>query len=151
MGKKISQRVIDTFRRKIIEKRNILTTENTPESVAIYNRMIQDLEKRANDIFKNKEIKNHLRFFAGLSFYYLTPIEIKNKLDICDSDFNILQEILQIITEVKNAEINSRKEASKEELERLEDLEVKLTNYNALAELGQIDDEFVEELKALLG
>lgn len=29
MGKKISQRVIDIFRRKIIEKRNILTTENT--------------------------------------------------------------------------------------------------------------------------
>lgn len=90
-----------------------------------------------------------MRFFAGLSFYYLTPIEIKNKLDICDSDFNILQEILQIITEVKNAEINSRKEAAEEELERLEVLEAKLTNYNALAELGQAD-EFVEELKALL-
>ena len=151
MNKKMSQSTIDTFRRKIIEKRNILTTENTPESVATYNRIIQDLEERTNNIFKNNEIKNYLRFFAGLSFYYLTPIEIKNKLNICDSDFNILQEILQIIIEVKNAEINSRKEAAKEELGRLQVLEVKLTNYNALAELGQVDDEFVEELKALLG
>lgn len=45
MGKKISQSTIDSFRRKIIEKRNILITENTPESAAIYNKMIQDLEK----------------------------------------------------------------------------------------------------------
>ena len=41
--------------------------------------------------------------------------------------------------------------AAEEELERLKVLERKLVNYNALAELGQVDDEFVEELKALLG
>ena len=41
--------------------------------------------------------------------------------------------------------------AAEEELERLKVLERKLVNYNALAELGQVDDEFVEELKTLLG
>ena len=51
----------------------------------------------------------------------------------------------------KNAEIESKKVAAEEELRRLQVLETKLVNYNALAELGQVDDEFVEGLKALLG
>lgn len=58
---------------------------------------------------------------------------------------------IKIINKFKNAEIESKRVAAEEELERLKVLETKLVNYNALAELGQVDDEFVEELKALLG
>lgn len=58
---------------------------------------------------------------------------------------------IKIINKFKNAEIESKKVAAEEELERLKILEAKLINYNALTELGQVDDEFVEELKALLG
>ena len=57
--------------------------------------------------------------------------------------------IIKIINKFKNAEIESKRVVSEEELERLQVLESKLVNYNALAELGQVDDEFVEELKTL--
>lgn len=58
--------------------------------------------------------------------------------------------VIKIINKFKNAEIESKRVASEEELERLQVLESKLVNYNALAELGRVDDEFVEELKSLL-
>lgn len=47
--------------------------------------------------------------------------------------------------------LNPKKVAAEEELEGLKILETKLINYNALTELGQVDDEFIEELKAMLG
>lgn len=58
--------------------------------------------------------------------------------------------VIKIINKFKNVEIESKKVAAEEELERLKVLERKLVNYNALAELGQVDDEFAEELKSLL-
>lgn len=50
--------------------------------------------------------------------------------------------VIKIINKFKNAEIESKKVAAEEELERLKVLERKLFNYNALAELGQVDNEF---------
>lgn len=58
--------------------------------------------------------------------------------------------VIKIINKFKNAEIESKRVAAEEELERLKVLEIKLINYNALTELGQVDDEFAEELKSLL-
>lgn len=58
--------------------------------------------------------------------------------------------VIKIINKFKNSEIESKRVAAEEELERLKILETKLINYNALSELGRVDDEFLEELKALL-
>ena len=68
-----------------------------------------------------------------------------------NSDLDFCIKAIKIINKFKNAEIESKKVAAEEELEKLQVLERKLVNYNALAELDQVDDEFVEELKTLLG
>ena len=151
MAKKISQSTIDTFRRKIIERRNNITMIETPQSRAILIKMISEHEKEVNQLCSEYKIDNPLRLFVAISYSFLSEYELKNKLKLNDSDLDFCIKVIKIINNFKNAEINSRKEAAKEELERLHVLESKLVNYNALAELGDVDDEFIEELKALLG
>lgn len=97
------------------------------------------------------KINNPLRLFVAISYSFLSKYELKNKLKLNDSDLDFCIKIIKIINKFKNAEIESKRVASEEELERLQVLESKLVNYNALAELGDVDDEFIVELKALLG
>lgn len=151
MAKKISQSTIDTFRRKIIERRNNITTIETPKSHAILIKMNSEYEKEMNQLCNEYRIKDPLKLFVAISYSFLSKYELKNKLKLDDSDLDFCIKVIKIINKFKNAEIESKRVAAEEELERLKVLETKLVNYNALAELGQVDDEFVEELKALLG
>lgn len=150
MAKKISQSTIDTFRRKIIERRNNIATIETSKSREILIKMISEYEKEVNQLCSEYKIDNPLRLFVAISFSFLSEYELKNKLKLNDSDLDFCIKIIKIINKFKNAEIESKKVAAEEELEKLQVLERKLVNYNALAELGQFDDEFVEELKSLL-
>lgn len=151
MGKKISQRTIDMFQGKIIERRNNITTIETPQSRAILIKMNSEYEKEMNQLCNEYQIKDPLKLFVAISYSFLSKYELKNKLKLDDSDLDFCIRVIKIINKFKNAEIESKRIASEEELERLQVLESKLVNYNALAELGDVDDEFVEELKALLG
>lgn len=150
MAKKISQSTIDTFRRKIIERRNNITTIETPKSREILIKMNSEYEKEMNQLCNEYQIKDPLKLFVAISYSFLSKYELKNKLKLDDSDLDFCIKVIKIINKFKNAEIESKKVAAEEELERLKVLERKLVNYNALAELGQVDDEFAEELKSLL-
>lgn len=151
MAKKISQSTIDMFRRKIIERRNNITTIETPKSCEILIKMNSEYEKEMNQLCNEYQIKDSLKIFVAISYSFLSKYELKNKLKLDDSDLDFCIKVIKIINKFKNAEIESKRMAAEEELGRLQALETKLVNYNALAELGQVDDEFVEELKALLG
>lgn len=50
MAKKISQSTIDTFRRKIIERRNNITTIETPKSCEILIKMNSEYKKEMNQL-----------------------------------------------------------------------------------------------------
>lgn len=151
MTKKMSQKTIDMFQRKIIERRNNITTIETPQSRAILIKMNSEYEKEMNQLCNEYQIKDPLKLFVAISYSFLSKYELKNKLKLNDSDFDFCIKVIKIINKFKNAEIESKRVAAEEELRRLQALETKLVNYNALAELGQVDDEFVEELKTLLG
>lgn len=151
MAKKISQSTIDTFRRKIIERRNNITTIETPKSREILIKMNSEYEKEMNQLCNEYQIKDSLKLFVAISYSFLSKYELKNKLKLNNSDLDFCIKVIKIINKFKNAEIESKRVASEEELEKLQVLGRKLVNYNALAELGQVDDEFVEELKTLLG
>lgn len=113
--------------------------------------MISEYEKEMNQLCSEYKIKDPLKLFVAISYSFLSKYELKNKLKLDDSDLDFCIKVIKIINKFKNAEIESKRMAAEEELGRLQALEAKLVNYNALAELGQVDDEFVEELKALLG
>lgn len=104
-----------------------------------------------NQLCNEYQIKDPLKLFVAISYSFLSKHQLKNKLKLNDSDLDFCIKIIKIINKFKNAEIESKKVAAEEELEKLQVLERKLVNCNALAELGQVDDEFVEELKTLLG
>lgn len=150
MAKKISQSTIDMFRRKIIERRNNITTIETPKSREILIKMISEYEKEMNQLCSEYKINNPLRLFVAISYSFLSECELKNKLKLNNSDLDFCIKVIKIINKFKNAEIESKRVAVEEELEILKILETKLINYNALSELGRVDDEFLEELKTLL-
>lgn len=113
--------------------------------------MNSEYEKEMNQLCNEYQIKDSLKLFVAISYSFLSKYELKNKLKLNNSDLDFCIKVIKIINKFKNAEIESKRVASEEELEKLQVLGRKLVNYNALAELGQVDDEFVEELKTLLG
>ena len=113
--------------------------------------MNSEYEKEMNQLCNEYQIKDPLKLFVAISYSFLSKYELKNKLKLNESDLDFCIKMIKIINKFKNAEIEYKRVASEEELERLQVLESKLVNYNALAELGDVDDEFVKELKALLG
>lgn len=72
MAKKISQSTIDTFRRKIIERRNNITTIETPKSREILIKMISEYEKEVNQLCSEYRIDNLLRLFVAISYSFLS-------------------------------------------------------------------------------
>lgn len=109
MAKKISQSTIDTFRRKIIERRNNIQTIETPQSRAILIKMNSEYEKEMNQLCNEYQIKDPLKLFVAISYSFLSECELKNKLKLNNSDLDFCIKAIKIINKFKNAEIESKK------------------------------------------